>query len=145
MDILTEYSGVVYSGGDDGIPMRLLDYAYYLDNSKYLVGHPVLKNGDGFGAKVNCGKPYFKANAEFVYNRETSTVYIRCIRFIPEGGEVYISYGSGFWNRVRAAERKLLTSVFAVLKVRFVLQGERSLMYSSMHLETTCISKLNYW
>ena len=66
-DIITEYSGLQVSTDDARKLGKLKDYTQHLYGNTYLVGSQTLEPGEGFGSKVNSGKPRHKANAEIVF------------------------------------------------------------------------------
>lgn len=112
-DIVTMYSGLVVSTTEPRKLGKLLDYTQHLYGNNYLVGNQTLEEpGEGFGSKVNSGKPHHKANAEIVHFRRGSLCFVRYTRYIPPGGEVYVSYGSGFWNRKKGEYRRVVGGVF---------------------------------
>ena len=89
-----------------------MDYTQHLYGENYLIGSQYLEDGEGFGSKVNSGKPLFRPNAEIAYYRKGNKCFLRCTRYIPPGGELYVSYGSGFWSRKRAEYRRFVDSIF---------------------------------
>lgn len=74
-----------------------------------LVGSPILSDGDGYGAKINSGFPFFRSNFKFVVNHVNKTVTVVCTRCIPSGCELYVGYGCGYWLRKKAEEKKRLS------------------------------------
>ncbi len=98
----------IYSGSIveslNGLSEEEIDYTYQIRQGRWLVGSRYLNYGDGFRSKVNSGKPFIRPNAEFAVDgsRGDSIVYLRCTRLIRKGSEVYVAYGSGYWNRKRA-------------------------------------------
>ena len=52
----------------------------------------------------NCNKKKNECkgnNARFVINQRTKRVYLKATNNIKAGGEVYVSYGKGYWNYLR--------------------------------------------
>ena len=111
-DIITEYSGLQVSTDDARKLGKLKDYTQHLYGNTYLVGSQTLEPGEGFGSKVNSGKPRHKANAEIVFFRRGNLCFVRCTRYIPPGGEVYVVYGTGFWSRTRGEYRRFVGGIF---------------------------------
>lgn len=72
-DVLFVYSGrLLYQG--EGTAYILTpeeeDYSIELSRDWVLVGSPTLSDGDGFGAKINSGYPFFRSNVKFVVNQD---------------------------------------------------------------------------
>jgi hypothetical protein len=112
--VVTEYTGHIVIG-EKNIPYSLIDYSMHISGRQYKVGVKHVRYGDGFGSKCNCGKPLIKPNAEIVYCHRRKVLYVRSIRFIPAGSEIYVSYGVGYWNQRRAQharELEFLREVF---------------------------------
>lgn len=111
-NIITQYSGIVVSTNNASCLGHLQDYTQHLYGTYYVIGSKFLETGEGFGSKINSGKPHYKANAEVVHFRRGNLCFIRCTRYIPPGGEVYLSYGSGYWNRKKGDFRRCFGGIF---------------------------------
>jgi len=63
------------------------------------------KTGQGMGSCINDGRDRFSPNVKFVSNGNDE-VYIKAIKPIATGEEVFINYGQPYWTKVKQMERQ---------------------------------------
>lgn len=63
------------------------------------------KTGQGMGSCINDGRHRFSPNVKFVSN-QNDEVYIKAIKPIAVGEEVFINYGQPYWTKVKQMERQ---------------------------------------
>lgn len=100
-EYLTEYGGVFTTAEQvekgDYNRQHTIECAGFTE--PYLSGLTTPVVGLGLGSFINRGSrdsSALQVNCEYVWRKESQTVWVRCITYIPPYSELFISYGSGF-------------------------------------------------